>query len=141
MPAFLKAIDNQLSLASAWKMFVYPVIPRAGWLMVYGQFETGETRLLYTGADPKTGHMYRIWGPGARLRLLEQHLLNAVPVPILRAWSGYYCRLFNREQDRPVEHGLSTLAIYVRYRWSHVPGAPPNPYEDDLLWRHRCLTP
>jgi hypothetical protein len=139
MPAFLKAIEHQLNVASAWKMFVYIVIPRAGWVMVYGQFENGETMLLYTGADPTTGQMYRMWGPGARLRLLEQHLLNAVPSTILRAWGGYYCRHFNGEQRRPVGERLSTLEIHLRYRWSHVPGAPPNPYEDDLLWRHQCL--
>jgi hypothetical protein len=72
--------------------------------------------------------------------MLEQHLLGAFPSTILRAWGGYYCQLFNRQQSRPVGERLSTLAIHLRSRWSHLPGAPPNPYEDDLLWRHQCLT-
>jgi hypothetical protein len=138
-PAFLQAIDDQVQLASAWKMFIYPIIPRTGWVMVYGQFENGEEALLYSGADPASGQMYRLWGPGARLRLLEQHLLGAFPSTILRAWGTYYCRLFNSEQRGPARQHLSTLEIHMRHRWSHLPGAPANPYEDDLLWRHQCL--
>ena len=141
MPAWLKAIDGQLQLASAWKMFVYPVIPRAGWLMVTGQFEDGAAALLYSGADPATGAVYRLWGPDARLRLLEQHLLSAMPSPILRAWAGYYCRLFNGAAGRPPGQRLAALTINLHYRWSHLPGAPPNSFADDVLWRHRCLTP
>jgi hypothetical protein len=139
MPTFVKPIDRQLHLASAWKMFVYPVIPRMGWLMIQGHFENGENTLLYTGADPATGQMYREWGPGARLRLLEQHLLTSFPSTILNAWGGYYCQLFNGEQNRPIGMRLATLEIHLHYRLSHLPGAPPNPYEDDLLWRHQCL--
>lgn len=139
LPAFAKLIDGQLHLASAWRMFIYPVIPRTGWLMIQGQFENGENLLLYTGADPATGQMYREWGPGARLRLLEQHLLTAFPSTILNAWGGYYCRAFNREQLRPVGARLADVEIHLRYRLSHLPGAPVNPYEDDLLWRHQCL--
>ncbi len=139
MPAFAKLIDSQLHLASAWRMFIYPVIPRTGWLMIQGQFENGENLLLYTGADPATGQMYREWGPGARLRLLEQHLLTAFPSTILNAWGGYYCRTFNNEQPRPVGARLADVEIHLRYRLSHLPGAPINPYEDDLLWRHQCL--
>ncbi|MFN8465612.1 MAG: HTTM domain-containing protein [Caldilineaceae bacterium] len=141
MPAWLKAIDGQLQLASAWKMFVYPVIPRAGWLMVNGQFEDGAEALLYSGADPATGAVYRLWGPDARLRLLEQHLLSSMPTPILRAWAGYYCRLFNDAAGRPAGQRLAALTISLHYRWSHLPGAPPNAFADDVLWRHRCLTP
>jgi hypothetical protein len=141
MPALLKTIDEQVQLASAWHMFVYPVIPGTGWLMVYGQFENGARMLLYSGADPATGEVYRLWGPDARLRMMEQHLLITMPSTILRAWGNFYCRLFNFEQDRPPGEQLSGLAIHLRYRWSHVPGAPPNPYTDDPLWRHQCFTP
>ncbi len=139
MPMLLKALDHQLQLASSWKMFVYPLKPRAGWLMVEGQFENGETHLLYSGADPTTGHMYRLWGPDARLRLLEQHLLSAFPSTILQAWGNYYCRLFNQAEPASAAQPLSALTIHLRYRWSHQPDAPPNPYEDDLLWSHQCL--
>jgi hypothetical protein len=141
MPAWLKAVDGQLQLASAWKMFVYPVIPRAGWLVVAGQFEDGTAALLYSGADPATGSVYRLWGPEARLRLLEQHLLSAMPSPILRAWAGYYCRLFDGPAGRPAGQRLAALTISLHYRWSHLPGAPPNAFADDVLWHHRCLAP
>lgn len=139
LPPFLKAIDHQLQLASAWPMFVYPIIPRTGWLQVDGQWADGATGILYSSADPATGQMYHLWGPSARLRLLEQHLLGALPSPILRAWGQYYCRLYNADSPQPPAHRLATLEIHLHYRWSHRPGAPAKPYDDDLLWRQQCL--
>ena len=139
LPPFLKAIDHQLQLASAWPMFVYPIIPRTGWLQVDGQWANGDTAVLYSSADPATGQMYHLWGPSARLRLLEQHLLGALPSPILRAWGQYYCRLYNAGAPAAA-HRLAALEIHLHYRWSHLPGAPANPYHDDLLWRQQCLT-
>jgi hypothetical protein len=121
-------------------MFVYGAIPRSGWVVIHGQFEHGVPALLYTSADPLTGQMYRQWGPGARLRLFEQHLSTAFPNTILQAWGSYYCRLYNVEQGRPLGQRLATLEIHLRYRLSYRPGTPPNPVEDDLLWRHQCLT-
>lgn len=140
LPPLLKAIDHQLQLASAWPMFVYPIIPRAGWFEVTGQWVNGATGLLYSSADPATGQMYHLWGPSARLRLLEQHLLGALPTPILQAWGQYYCRLSNNNPTLPPTQRLLSLEIHLRYRWSHAPGARPNPYDDDLLWRQQCLT-
>lgn len=139
MPDFAKLIDHQLHLASAWQMFVYPAIPRMGWLTIQGQFEHGENVLLYTGGDPATGQIERLWGPSARLRLFEQHLLNSFPSTILNAWGGYYCQLFNQDPQRSAGTRLVTLEIYRHYRLGHLPDAPPNPYEDEPLWRHQCL--
>jgi hypothetical protein len=138
-PPALRAINHQLHLASPWTMFAYHSIPRIGRLMIDGQFENGANLLLYTSADPTSGQIYWQWGPGARLRFFEQRLLWSFPETILRAWGGYYCRLYNRTQDRPTAMRLTTVEIHRRYRWAHVPGAPPNPYEDDLLWRHQCF--
>ena len=39
----------------------------------------------------------------------------------------------------PLRPWLVTVQIYRRYRWAHVPGGSPNPYAEDLLWRHQCL--
>jgi hypothetical protein len=139
-PKFVQAINYHLRLSSQWQMFVYGAIPRSGWVVIHGQFEQGATSLLYTSADPLTGQMYRQWGPGARLRLFEQHLSTSFPNTILRAWGSYYCRLYNVEQGRPLGQRLATLEIHLRYRLSYRPGAPPNPVEDDLLWRHYCLS-
>jgi CubicO group peptidase (beta-lactamase class C family) len=138
-PGLVQAINQQLHLGAAWQMFVYRSIPRSGWLMIYGQFEDGANPLLYTGADPTTGQMYRQWGPGARLRLFEQHLIRSFPESILRSWAGYYCRLYNLEQNHPSGRRLATVDIHLMYRISHLPGRAPNPLEDDLLWRHRCF--
>jgi len=138
-PGLVQAINSQLHLGSAWQMFVYRSIPRSGWLMIYGQFEDGANSLLYTGADPTTGQMYRQWGPGARLRLLEQHFIRSFPESILYAWGGYYCRLYNRDQNYPVGMRLATVEFHLMYRISHLPGRAPNPVEDDLLWRQRCF--
>jgi hypothetical protein len=139
-PRFVQAINRQLHLASPWSMFAYRAIPRIGWLMIDGQFENSANLRLYTSVDSTTGRMYWQWGPGARLRFFEQRLIWSFPSTILQAWGSYYCRLYNSEQKRPVGMRLATLEIHLRYRLSHVPGAPPNPYEDDLLWRHQCFT-
>jgi hypothetical protein len=133
------AINHQLNLGSSWQMFVYSSIPRSGWLMVHGQFENGASALLYTGADPTTGQMYRQWGPAARLRLFEIHLAASFSETILRAWGGYYCRLYNVEQNTSIGTQLTTLEIHFRYRLSHHPGRALNPLEDDLIWRHQCV--
>jgi hypothetical protein len=69
------------------------------------QFENGAKQLLYTGVDPTGGRTYWQWGPEARLRFFEQRLLWSFPETILRAWGGYYCRLYNRKQERPAGYG------------------------------------
>ncbi len=138
-PFFVYALNRQLHLGSGWQMFVYGVIPRTGWLMINGQFEQGGRILLHSSADPQTGQMYHQWGPSARLRLLEQRLAASFPTTILRAWASYYCTLYNIEQGRSPGQRLTTVEIHLRYRRTHRPGALPNPYEDDLLWRHQCL--
>jgi hypothetical protein len=138
-PLPVEVINDQLHLGSAWQMFVYRGIPRTGWLAIHGQFENGETMLLYTSVDASNGQMHGLWGPAARLRLFEQHLLRSFPDTVLRAWGGYYCRHFNNEQNSPMGMRLARLEIHGISRLSHLPGEAPNPVEDDLLWRHRCF--
>lgn len=138
-PMIVRIINYHLHLGSGWQMFVYSAIPRTAWVMIYGRFENGAITLLHTGANPQTGQMYRQWGPYARLRLLEQHLAASFPSTILRAWGDYYCRFHNAAQNRQIGMRLTALEIHVRYRLTHVPDAPPNPFEDDLIWSHRCL--
>lgn len=136
----INALNHQLHLASPWSMFAYPSVPRPGWLIIDGAFENGTHALLYSGMDPTTGRANWLWGPGARLRFFEQRLLWAFPDTILQAWGGYYCQLYNALPAHGVERRLATVEIHRHYRLAHAPGAPPNPYEDDLLWRHQCLS-
>jgi hypothetical protein len=138
-PLLVRAINYQLRLGSGWQMFTYSAIPRTGWLMIDGHFEDGVHALLHTGANPQTGRIYRQWGPAARLRLLEQHFSTSFPITVLRAWGSYYCRTYNVEQGRQPGQRLANLEIHLRYRRAHLPGKLPNPYEDDLLWRHQCF--
>lgn len=138
-PLLVRVINYQLRLGGGWQMFTYSAIPRVVGILIQGQFEDGVQALLHTSADPQTGQMYRQWGPFARLRLLEQHLSTSFPDTILRAWGSYYCKFYNGAQGRAVGQRLTTLEIHLRYRRTHLPNKPPNPYEDDLLWRHQCF--
>jgi len=139
-PTFVQAIDRQLHLVSPWSMFAYRTLPRIGWLMIDGQFENGTKQLLYTGTDLTNGRTDWLWGPGARLRFFEQRLLWSFPEPILQAWGGYYCRLYNHKQLRSAGMWLTSVEIHRHYHWVHGPGAPRNPDADDLLWSHHCLS-
>lgn len=139
-PPLLAAINQQLHLASPWSMFAYRQRPRSGWLVIEGEFAAGGRQLLYTGIDQRSGQPTWLWGPGARLRFFEQRLLWAFPEPLLHAWGAYYCRLYNREQMHSTAGQLIQVDIHRRYHWTHAPGEPLAPDEDDLLWRHSCLT-
>lgn len=138
-PAVIRVLNEQLHLASPWTMFAYYARPRSGWLLINGAFENGARQLLYTSIEPTSGHIYRQWGPAARLRFFEQRLLWSFPETILRAWGSYYCRRDSTALVRRTGQRLLTVEIHRRYRWAHDPGAPPNPVEDDLLWRHHCF--
>jgi len=138
-PLFVRTINHELHLASPWTMFVYRSRPRTGWMMVVGSFENGERQLLYTSVDPATGAVVQQWGPAARLRFFEQRLLWSFPETILHAWGAYYCRIYNQAQARPAGLRLATVAIVRHARWTHAPAAAPEPYQDDVLWRQRCL--
>jgi hypothetical protein len=137
-PMVVQTINHQLHLASPWSMFAYRTIPRTGWLEIDGHIQNGDSLPLYTSRDPATGQIRWLWGPGTRLRFFEQRLLWSIPDTILHAWGSYYCRLYNQGQEHSPTMQLATVEIHRLYRWAHEPGALPNPYEEDLLWRHQC---
>jgi hypothetical protein len=138
-PLLVRAVNRELHLASPWAMFVYRSRPRTGWMMVVGSFENGARQLLYTSVDPATGTVVQQWGPAARLRFFEQRLLWSFPATILHAWGAYYCHAYNQVQAPPAGRRLAAVAIVRRARWTHAPAAADEPYQDDVLWRQRCL--
>ncbi|HMN30032.1 MAG TPA: hypothetical protein PKE45_17905 [Caldilineaceae bacterium] len=138
-PRFIQAIDQQLHLASPWSMFAFLSVPRIGQPVIDGRFEDGTNLLLYASSDPTSRQLYWRSGPGARLRFFEQRLLWSFPETILRAWGGYYCRLYNRKQTHMSGMRLVSVEFYRRHRWAHDPGAWSNPNEQDLLRQHHCF--
>jgi hypothetical protein len=133
-----REVIQYAGLWQGWNMFApYPTTVD-GWIVIPGVFEDGTMLDLRTG-EPVSEKMTRyFFGPQMRWKKYESNLSRGDYDPLLSAWGSYYCHLYNMDMDLPEGERLATLEIHFRFRRSHAPGEPPNPWEERLLWKHWC---
>ena len=82
---------------------------------------------------------YDVWA-GIFAAQWMKALTFAVIVALLwHAWIGM-CSIWY-DYGKPAGLRLVTIAIVRHARWTHAPADPAEPYQDDVLWRQRCLPP
>lgn len=133
-----QAIVQYTGLWQSWNMFSPYPSTVDGWVQIPGVFEDGTRYDLLTEA-PLNNKMKRwYFGPGMRWKKYEENLNSSALVALLKAWGGYYCRIYNTDQALPEGERLATLEIHFVWRSSHAPNQPKNDWQTRILWKHWC---
>jgi hypothetical protein len=138
MPPAAAAVVNLTGLRQAWNLFS-PTPVQVDWsIAIPGTFENNATYDLRTGAPIRTDIEPVLLGPDYRWKQYQMIVGQDRPIPLLDAWSSYYCRKFNAGEALQRQSRLDSLEIRLMYRRSHAPGQMPNPVQSDLLWIQTC---
>ena len=139
VPTVPHQLMQQISLWQAWDMFSPFPSTIDGWIVIPGKFEDGSTFDLLSGKPVTTIWPREYWGPSVRWIKYFSNISRDKNRDLLAAWGSYYCDYYNNELKLPKGHRLATLEIHYYFYRSHEPGAPENPMQDDMLWRHWCF--
>jgi hypothetical protein len=150
MPPAAAAVVNLTGLRQAWNLFS-PTPVQVDWsIAIPGTFDNRTSYDLRTGAPLRTEIAPVQLGPEYRWKQYQMIVGQDRPVPLLDAWSRYYCRIYNdpinpKNPDNPTrptgvlqQARLASLEIRLMYRRSHAPGQTPNPVQSDVLWVQSC---
>jgi hypothetical protein len=141
MPPAAAVVVNLTGLRQAWNLFS-PAPVQVDWsIAIPGRFENSTSYDLRTGAPIRAEIEPVQLGPEYRWKQYQMIVGQDRPIPLLDAWSRYYCRKLNGGegiQQQSQQSRLDSLEIRLMYRRSHAPGQMPNPVQSDLLWIQTC---
>jgi hypothetical protein len=138
MPPAATAVVNLTGLRQAWNLFS-PTPVQVDWsIAIPGTFENSASYDLRTGAPIRAEIEPVRLGPDYRWKQYQMIVGQDRPIPLLDAWSSYYCRVFNSGEAFQQKSRLASLEIRLMYRRAHAPGQMPNPVQSDLLWIQTC---
>jgi hypothetical protein len=135
LPAVPNAVLWYGGLWQYWDMFAPLPLQVDGRITIPGTFEDGTSQQLYGGLPGAAVH----WGPSMRWQKFEENVNHDRDDRLLGAWAGYYCWLYNVQDNRPPGSRLATLEIHFVYRQIPARSEPAQQPQDDLLWSHWCL--